>query len=82
MPSTERVVKELAWEGLAHRISAFDKQGTIPPSQTSPLPESLPKPSELAAKQPSGWSSCDDYHKEQLAQVADESINDDGFTDD
>ena len=75
----ERVVKELAWEGPVYRISAFDKQGTDPICyDILKLLESLPKPSELAAKQPERVEFMwDDYHKEQLAQVADESDDDD-----
>ena len=75
----ERVVKELAWEGPVYRISAFDKQGTDPICyDILKLLESLPKPSELAAKQPERVEFMwDDYHKEQLAQVADERDDDD-----
>ena len=80
----ERVVQELAWEGPVYRISAFDKQGTDPICyDILKLLESLPKPSELAAKQPERVEFMwDDYHKEQLAQVADESDDDDDWDED
>ena len=75
----ERVVREMAWEGPVYRISAFDKQGTDPICyDILKLLESMPKPSELAAQQPERVEfKWDDYHKEQLAQVAEEDADDD-----
>ena len=75
----ERVVREMAWEGPVYRISAFDKQGTDPICyDILNLLESMPKPSEQAAQQPERVEfKWDDYHKEQLAQVAEEDTDDD-----
>ena len=80
----ERVVKELAWEGPVYRISAFDKQGTDPICyDIQTLLESMPKPSELEAQKPERVEfKWDDYHKEQLAQVADDELDDDDDWDD
>ena len=74
-----RVVQELEWTGPVYRISAFDKQGTDPVCyDIHNLLETMPRPEELAEQKPEKVEfKWDDYHKEQLAQVADDDLDDD-----
>jgi GTP-binding protein len=81
----QHVIDELQWDGPVFRISAFNKQGTEPICyKIAEYLESLPV--EVAEKEAAAAEKVefmwDDYHKQQIAQVAQHDDLDDEWDED
>lgn len=81
----QHVIDELQWDGPVFRISAFNKQGTEPICyKIAEYLESLPTEvvEQDAAEAEKVEFMWDDYHKQQIAQVAQHDDLDDEWDED
>lgn len=81
----QHVIDELQWDGPVFRISAFNKQGTEPICyKIAEYLESLPAEvvEQEAAEAEKVEFMWDDYHKQQIAQVAQHDDLDDEWDED